>query len=162
MIELSEAVTTIEEPENLIVRMQHDWAEYSTGLYAAVPAKSNALTAILTGEYWWVFWLVHLGLGVILPGLLLLFGRGRPLATAGAGAFIAAMGLAAKLNLVIPALAQEELEGLAHAYAGPGLSFSYFPSAMEWLVWLWTLGLGGLVVLIGYQLFALANRPTAH
>ena len=136
-----------------------EWAEFSTGLYASVPAKSSAIMTILTGPYWWVFWILHLGVGVVLPALLLLFGRGNVLLTGLAGGLIAAMGLATKLNLVLPALAQEELEGLANAFTGPGLTFAYFPSTMEWLVWLGTLGLGGLVVLIGYRLFALA-RPT--
>jgi protein NrfD len=136
-----------------------EWAEYTTALYASVPAKTSAVMTILTGPYWWVFWGLHLGLGVVLPGLLLLFDRGNVLLTGIAGALIAAMGLATKLNLVLPALAQEELEGLAHAFTGPGLTFSYFPSTMEWLVWLGTLGLGGLIVLVGYRLFSLAT-PT--
>ena len=136
-----------------------EWAEYSTALYASVPAKSNAVMTILTGPFWWVFWALHLGLGVVLPALLLLFGRGNVLLTGLAGGLIAAMGLATKLNLVLPALTQEELEGLAHAFTGPGLVFTYWPSTMEWLVWLGTLGLGGLIVLVGYRLFSLA-RPT--
>jgi len=136
-----------------------EWAEYTTALYASVPAKTSAVMTILTGPYWWVFWGLHLGLGVVLPGLLLLFGRGNALLTGIAGALIAAMGLATKLNLVLPALAQEELDGLAHAFTGPGLTFSYFPSTMEWLVWLGTLGLGGLIVLVGHRLFSLAT-PT--
>lgn len=139
-----------------------EWAEFSTGLYAAVPAKSSTLTTILTGPYWWVFWIFHIGLGVVLPGLLLLFGQGKLLPTAAAGVLIALMGLATKLNLVVPALAQEELDGLAHAYSGPGLTFTYFPSPMEWLVWLWTLGLGGLVVLVGYIIFGLSNRAAVR
>ena len=143
----------------LAVLIVLEWAEYSTGLYASVPAKSSAIMTILTGPYWWVFWGLHLGLGVVLPGLLLLFGRGNVLLTGLAGALIAAMGLATKLNLVLPALAQEELEGLAHAFTGPGLIFAYFPSSMEWLVWVGTLGLGGLIVLVGYRLFAL-SKPT--
>lgn len=134
-----------------------EWAEYSTGLYAAVPAKSTTLMTILTGPFWWVFWILHIGLGIVVPGLLLLVGRKNVLWTAIAGALVASMGLATKLNLIVPALAQEELEGLAHAYTGPGLTFAYFPSLMEWLVWLGTLGMGGMIVLIGYQLFGLAQ-----
>ena len=137
-----------------------EWAEYSTGLYAAVPAKSATLWTILTGPYWWVFWGLHLGLGVVVPALLLLFNRGNVLLTGIAGALVASMGLATKLNLVIPALAQEELEGLAHAFSGPGLTFAYFPSLMEWLVWLGTLGLGGMIVLLGYWVFGLAKSTT--
>lgn len=139
-----------------------EWAEYSTGLYAAVPAKSSTLLTILTGPYWWVFWGLHLGLGIVVPALLLLFGRGQVFLTGVAGALVAGMGLATKLNLVIPALAQEELEGLAHAFSGPGLTFAYFPSLMEWLVWLGTLGLGGMIVLLGYWVFGLAKTTVVR
>jgi protein NrfD len=141
----------------LVTLVVLEWAEYSTGLYASVPAKSYTLQTIISGPYWWIFWGFHLGLGVVLPGLLLWFDKGQRLwLTALAGALIAVMGLASKLNLVVPALAQEELKGLADAFTGPGLTFTYFPSLMEWLVWGWTIALGGLVVLIGYRLFALS------
>jgi protein NrfD len=134
-----------------------EWAEFSTGLYAAIPAKSAALWTVLTGPYWWVFWIFHLGLGVALPAAILLLGRPTAALTATAGALIGAMGLASKLNLVIPALAQEELHGLEAAFSGPGLTFSYFPTSMEWLVWVWTIGLAALIVLVGYRLFALST-----
>jgi protein NrfD len=134
-----------------------EWAEFSTGLYAAVPAKQAALQSVLSGPYWWVFWIFHLALGVVVPALLLLFASGRPLPAALAGALIGSMGLASKLNLVLPSLTHEELSGLSAAFTGPGLTFSYFPTTMEWLVWLWTLALAGLIVLVGYRLFALAE-----
>jgi molybdopterin-containing oxidoreductase family membrane subunit len=142
----------------LAVLVVLEWAEFSTGLYAAVPAKSHTLQTILTGSYWWVFWIFHVALGIVLPAILLIVGRGKPLLTAIAAALIAAMGLASKLNLVVPALAREELEGLAHAYTGPGLLFDYFPTLMEWLVWVWALALGALIVLVGYYVFNLATQ----
>jgi molybdopterin-containing oxidoreductase family membrane subunit len=128
-----------------------EWAEFSTGLSASVPAKEDALQTILTGRFWWVFWILHLGLGVLLPGVLLLRGRSKVAWVGVAGALIAMMGIASKLNLVLPALAQEEIDGLQDAFHGPGLTTSYSPSAMEWLVWFGTLGLVGLIVLIGRQ-----------
>lgn len=133
-----------------------EWAEFSTGLFAAVPAKSQTLQTIVTGDYWWVFWIFHVGLGIVLPGLILLFGRMKPLSTAGAGLLIGGMGLASKLNLVIPALAQEELHGLSAAFTGPGLTFSYFPSTMEWLVLVWTVSLAVLIFLAGSSLLRIA------
>jgi protein NrfD len=129
-----------------------EWAEFSTGLLAGTPAKAEALRTILFGPFWWVFWFFHLLLGAVVPAVLLLFRRGSVVATGVAGALIAAMGIATKLNLVLPVLAQEELEGLAEAFTGPGLVFEYFPTVMEWLVWLGTLGLAGLIVLVGARL----------
>lgn len=133
----------------LAVLVVLEFAEFSTGLTASVPAKEDALRAILTGDFWWVFWGVHLGLGIAVPAALLLSRRASPMVVGVAGGLIAAMGIASKLNLVLPALAQEEIEGLGAAFSGPGLGYDYFPSAMEWMVWLGTLGLAGLIVLAG-------------
>jgi protein NrfD len=129
-----------------------EWSEFSTGLQAAVPAKEEALRAILFGDFWWVFWFLHIGLGIVVPALILLVGRWRPVAVGIAGALIAAMSLASKLNLVVPALAQEDIDGLTGAFTGPGLTNDYFPSAMEWLVLIGTVGLAALVVLVGRRL----------
>lgn len=131
-----------------------EWAEYSTALLAAVPAKEAAVQTILAGPYWWVFWFFHLGLGVILPGVLLLARPGHVVTTGLAGALIAAMGIAAKLNLVLAALSQEALEGITDAFTGPGLVTGYFPTTMEWLVWIGTLGLAGAIVLAGRRLLS--------
>jgi molybdopterin-containing oxidoreductase family membrane subunit len=131
-----------------------EWAEYSTALTAGVPAKAEVVQAILTGPYWWVFWVLHLGIGIIVPALILFSRPGNVKLTGVAGALIAAVGIAAKLNLVLSALTQESLEGITDAFTGPGLEATYFPSAMEWLVWIGTLGLAGLIVLGGRRMLA--------
>lgn len=129
-----------------------EWSEFSTGLRASVPAKEEALRAVIAGDFWWVFWFLHLGLGVALPAAILIVWRRRAVAVGVAAGLIAAMSIASKLNLVVPALAQEEIEGLAHAFTGPGLELGYFPSAMEWLVAVGTVGLAALIVLAGRRL----------
>ena len=134
-----------------------EWAEYSIGLYSAVPAEAESLRLVLFGEYWWVFWIVHLALGALVPLALLAF-RGRSLgAVATAGALIAITFLSVRLNIVIPGLAVEELEGLRRAFTGPGLTFDYFPSSMEWLFFVWTVSLAGLLFLIGYDLLPIVR-----
>ncbi len=135
----------------LLAQALFEWAEFSTGLYAGIPAKARALRTVLFGPFWWVFWIVHLGLGLVLPLLLLYFrGRDRGL-TVLAGALVVVTGLSTKLNLVIPALVQEELEGLSRAFSGPGLEFHYVPTAMEWLLFIWTVSLAALLFLVGYN-----------
>jgi molybdopterin-containing oxidoreductase family membrane subunit len=128
-----------------------EFSEYSTGLIAAVPAKEEALRTIIAGDFWWVFWFLHLGVGVVVPAVLLLRGRSKVMVVGIAGALIGSMAIASKLNLVLPALAQEEIKGLTEAFHGPGLATEYFPSVMEWMVWVGTLGLAGLIVLLGHR-----------
>ncbi len=135
-----------------------EWSEFSIGLYSAVPAEAESLRLVLFGQYWWVFWLVHLVLGALIPLALLLF-RGRSVpAVATAGALVATTFLAVRLNIVLPGLAVEELEGLQNAFTGPGLRFDYFPSNMEWLFFVWLVSVAGLLFLIGYSLLPIV-RP---
>jgi protein NrfD len=136
-----------------------EWAEYSIGLYSSLPAESDGLRLVLFGPYWWAFWGVHLLLGSLIPLLLLVFGGRSVVAVATAGALIAITFLSVRLNIVIPAQAIEELQGLRNAFTGPGLSFDYFPSLMEWLFFLWTVSLAGLVFLIGYNLLPIVRTP---
>ncbi len=134
-----------------------EWAEYSINLYTSIPSHAASLRLVLFGQYWWVFWIVHLLIGSVIPVLLLAFSGKNVTAVATAGALIAVTFISVRLNIVIPALAVEELEGLKHAFSGPGLSFNYFPSTAEWLFFIWTVSLAGLLFLIGYSLLPLVT-----
>lgn len=126
-----------------------EWAEVSIGLWSAFQAQSAALKLVLFGNFWWVFRFVHLSMGVVIPGLLLVF-KPRSIPAVGlAGALIAFSFITVRLNIVIPALALPELEGLKHAFTGPGLSFDYFPSAVEWLLFILTVVVAGLIFMVG-------------
>ncbi len=128
-----------------------EWAEYSTGLYAGIPAKITAIQSILFGSFWWVFWFIHLGLGIIVPILLLSFRPNNKGSVSLAALLVVLTALASKLNLVIPALAQEELNGLGAAFTGPGLSFTYLPTISEWELLIWTVSLAAIIFLLGNQ-----------
>ncbi len=126
-----------------------EYAEITISLWSAVPSETESIKLILFGHYWWVFWFVHLGLGVVVPGLMLIFGRNNPRSVAIAGFLIAFTFISVRLNIVIPGLAVPELEGLRHAFTGPGLTFDYFPSFMEWLVMCFTISISALIFLLG-------------
>ena len=134
-----------------------EWAEYSIGLYSSVPAEAESLRLVLFGPYWWAFWFIHLLLGAVVPLLLLIFARRSITAVATACALIALTFLAVRLNIVLPALAVEELVGLSTAFTGPGLTFTYYPSVMEWLFFIWTASVAGLGFLIGYALLPIVR-----
>lgn len=126
-------------------------SEYFTAFYANIPAKAESLQIVLFGPYWWVFWIAHIGLGLLLPLILLSGADKNPPALATAGALVALMAVTTKLNLVIPALTVPEFEGLRTAYVGPGLSLEYFPTSAEWLVAILTASFAALFFLAGYR-----------
>ncbi len=56
---------------------------------------------------------------------------------------------AARANILFPALTVPELEGLTTAFAGPHLSFDYFPSLLEWSVTFGIVGAATIAFLLG-------------
>jgi len=113
-----------------------EWADVSIAWtqHSQAAAGWAAWDLVLTGPRWWVFWLVHLGLGVLIPALLLLIWPRRIGAVGLAAGLIAVTFVSVRLNVVIPGLAVPQIEGLDEAYTGPGLTFSYTPTLQEWLV----------------------------
>ncbi|MCL5995291.1 MAG: polysulfide reductase NrfD, partial [Chloroflexi bacterium] len=47
-----------------------EWAEYSIGLWNPMLSEATSYRLVLFGPYGWVFWGVHIGLGIVVPGLL--------------------------------------------------------------------------------------------
>lgn len=138
-----------------------EWAEVSIGLWSSVPAESASLKLVLFGNFWWAFWFVHLGMGVVIPGVLLI-AKPRSMTAVGlAGALIAFSFITVRLNIVIPALAVPELEGLKHAFTGPGLAFDYFPSVMEWFLFFFTVAVAALVFMAGKSILPIIATHTA-
>lgn len=128
-------------------------------LYPGVPAQATALYLTLFGPFWWVYWIFHLGFGVVLPIILLLTQTQTARRIGIAAGLLIATFIAVPLNIVIPTqLAIETVEkGLIIAFQGPGLKAYYFPSISEWLVTLFALAFGFLVFLFGFTVLRL--RP---
>lgn len=134
-----------------------EWAEFSIGLWNSSPGESASLQLVLFGPYWWVFWIIHIGLGVIVPAFLLVVLRRKMWAVALAGALVAVTFLTVRLNIVVPGLAIPELPGLEAAFHGPGLTAQYFPSLSEWLLFVWAIGLAALIFLIGRRVLPIIH-----
>lgn len=111
-----------------------EWAEFSINLYSAIPAEAEAYRLVLFGPFWWAFWVVHIGLGAIVPLALLLpaANRRKPGLVGLAAALVAVTFLAVRVNIVVPGLALEELKGLESAYRDFRLHFDYVPNLWEW------------------------------
>ncbi len=135
-----------------------EWAEVTIGLWASIPAETESLKLVLFGHYWWVFWFVHVLFGILVPAYLLLFKGKSTTAAAWAGGLIAITFLSVRLNIVIPGLAVPELEGLRNAFTGPGLTFNYFPSVMEWGILIFTISIAALVFMLGKKYLPLYSR----
>jgi protein NrfD len=146
----------------LIVKGYYLWTDYSQVLYSGSPNARAAVDIVLSGRFGWAFWLLQLGLGMLVPfGILIKekFHINRTMAGLVGLFVLIGMGVA-RVNIVLPALAIPELEGLAAAFTGPHLGYDYFPSLMEWIVLIGVLGASTLAFLIGTDLLPIFPEKT--
>lgn len=115
-----------------------------------------ALELMLWGPYWWVFWIVHLFLGGLVPVVLLSsrWRKGWPLAAL----FVAVCFLSARLNILVPGQAVGELKGLQEAFADERLSYIYNATAMEYYVGLLCIAMGMAIFVIGRKINFAAHK----
>ncbi|NOZ50163.1 MAG: polysulfide reductase NrfD, partial [Chloroflexi bacterium] len=130
------------------------FAEYSIALYGAIPSDVIPLLKTMTGPFWYVFWIGQVGLGMVVPIVLLWWKRTRNnsfwVGIAGLSIVFAFVGV--RLNIVIPPLSVPELKGLIEAVPSPRMTTQYFPSAMEWFLTLGIVGFGMALYALGYAL----------
>ncbi|RMG06505.1 MAG: hypothetical protein D6731_25650 [Planctomycetota bacterium] len=134
-----------------------EWAEVSIPLWYGVGSEVGLWKEILFGHYGYVFWVFHLGLGVVVPLALLLKGQASRFATGLAGLLVATTFLAVRLNIVIPPQTEPHLRGLAEAYSDARLRFEYVPSLFEWAVVAAVVAAGMAVFWLGLRLLPLLN-----
>lgn len=126
------------------------WAEYSITWYSDIPSESRPLYQVLGGPYPWVFWVFQVGLGAVVPIFMLTF-RPKDVTWVGIASFlVAACFLATRLNIVIPGLIEPQLPGLDTAYTDSRLTYDYFPSAMEWLVFIFSVSFAAGLFMLGF------------
>ncbi len=129
----------------LLVKGYYLWTDVSQALYQNSSHGAEAINLVLFGPYGWAFWLLQIGLGMLLPLIVLTMSPGRNSFVTGLMGVCVLLGLAvARANIIFPALSLPELQGLGDAFQGPHLSFTYSPSLMEWAV---TAGIVGAVTI---------------
>ncbi len=134
---------------NLLV----EFAEFSVTHYAAVPAVLEAHRLMVFGPYWWVFWIIQIVLGLLIPAVLLVPRWGLKPFNFGLAGLLIAIGYAAtKQNIVLPGLAVPDFRALPSAFVHQRLSVIYFPSLMEWLLAIGVVAAGALLFLIAIEI----------
>ncbi|HET9481068.1 MAG TPA: NrfD/PsrC family molybdoenzyme membrane anchor subunit, partial [Candidatus Polarisedimenticolia bacterium] len=137
----------------LVLNIVIEFAEVSVTLYTGLPPVVEAYRLVMFGPYWWLFWIVQVGLGLVVPLVLLVSPAARRPAGLGLAGLLVAVGYAAsKQNLVLPGLAIPEFRTLPEAFVHPRLTVAYFPSATEWYVAIGIIGAAALAFVLAVEL----------
>ncbi len=145
----------------LFVEVLMEIAEFLVSLYGTAPAHFVPIHEQLYGPYWWVFWIIGLGLAVGVPMIVLATtGRRNPLAVGVVSLISAVAFLAIRWNIVLPGFALPELPGIENAIVEPHLNYLavYVPSWMEWLVSAFAVGVGLVLFSLGFGLLPLEGE----
>ena len=138
-----------------------EWSEISVPLWStwagSYGGHVESLRLALFGPYWWVFWIVHIGIGMLVPIAVLFFKRDSVKAIGLSSLIIALTFMTTRLNIVIPGLVVAELAGLEAAYFDKRLQFSYVPSFSEWLLVLFVVDVGILLFLLGTRFLPITS-----
>jgi molybdopterin-containing oxidoreductase family membrane subunit len=121
-----------------------------TGFQSGDTDTKLALNAILTGGNGTVFWTLHVGLGMVVPVILLL--RHTASASALASFCVMASFLATRWVFVIPPQSVPPLPGLDQAFIHERLALTYTPHLGEWLMVLFVFSLALLGFVLGPRL----------
>ncbi|HEX2916027.1 MAG TPA: NrfD/PsrC family molybdoenzyme membrane anchor subunit [Chloroflexia bacterium] len=133
-------------------------SEYLVAFRSGIPGHIEGLKMIMSGPYWWVFWVWQLGIGTLIPILLLVLPTRKDARWVSLSGLLIALGfIGVRLNIVIPGLAEEEIKGITQAVSTPRLTTQYFPSATEWLLTIGIVGLGLLLFGLGEMLLPKEN-----
>lgn len=126
-IEMMDGIATVLTTV-LLIDLGLMFYEFIVPLLAFQQHDTDVIRVITTGPMWWSFWIVQLGLGMLVPATILLTPRLR----ARAGAVAVAAGLVllgvvgVRFNIVIPPFIPGIMDGLPDGY--------YTPNALEWAV----------------------------
>ncbi|MEM4311765.1 MAG: NrfD/PsrC family molybdoenzyme membrane anchor subunit [Nitrososphaerales archaeon] len=134
-----------------------EWAEFSipwwAGISGALGVHRESALLVLTGPFWWVFWVVHILFGVLIPLALLTSKRSNSKLVGLAGLLISLTFMGVRLNSVIPGAITVELKGLEEAFQSNRLVYYYFPTLHEWLVLFFVVGVGLILMYVGVRFF---------
>jgi Ni/Fe-hydrogenase subunit HybB-like protein len=142
----------------LVVFLALEAMQFSVGYTTGIEAVVTSLNLIVMGPNWWVFWIVHLLIGSLIPLALLVF-RPRDVKSVALACFLIFITFAAvRVNFVLPDLAVYKLEGLEETFYHPRLRTEYVPNLNEWLVSVWVVSTGLIVFLLGTRFLPIVNQ----
>jgi protein NrfD len=136
----------------LAVNVLIEFSDYSVTHYVGAPAVVEAHRLMVFGLYWWVFWIVQLLIGLLIPVALLVSRWGFRSFNFGLAGLLIGIGYAGtKQNLVLPGLAVPDFRALPEAFVHDRLSVVYFPSLVEWFVAIGAIGAAALLFVLAIE-----------
>jgi protein NrfD len=116
---------------SIVVYLAFEFAVFSI-VFWNPGAHSPNVVFLLVGDYWQVFWILHVLLGSLIPLILLCSGSKAGLSLS---ALLILLGFAAaRMSILVPGQVAGQIPGLQQAFQDARLTYSYHPGSTEYLV----------------------------
>lgn len=121
--------------------------------YGGTPDNLSAVEYIMGGQHWYAFWFIQIGLGVIVPIIILAMLLWKPALAKkpiwgfSAGLLVILGTAVARLNFIVPAQIAARIDFTTSPFSGDRFTGSYVPSLPEWAL---SIGITAAVVLFFY------------
>ncbi|KKM11408.1 molybdopterin oxidoreductase [Clostridiales bacterium PH28_bin88] len=126
----------------LAMDLMLEFYEFLIGAYRLEAAEWVTLASLFSGRYAWSFWGIQMGLGALVPVMILVRGSKNSAGTLNLAALLVLVGiLAVRFHIVLPPLALPQLPGLPWGH--------YSPTWVEWVSSTGLVALGMLMYLLG-------------
>lgn len=137
----------------LFIDLLLQFYDYLVGVYSLSSESLQAMAIQMGGPYSWSFWGVQMGLGALIPILLILYKKtGTNINWILTAAILVVIGIiGVRFNIVVPSQIMPVFEGMP---AG-----NYFPTFNEWMVSVGIGAIGLLMFTIGDKLLPLEDIP---
>lgn len=134
----------------LIAYLVFEFAEISIEVWS--PGRASVpVQFLVTGGYWWVFWILQLAIGAGVPLLLYVFSENKKAWAVGT-LFLMFGFVAARMGILVPGQIEEQIHGLEQAFQDMRLVYSYHPTLTEYLVGAFLVAMGMAVFYVGLRL----------
>jgi Ni/Fe-hydrogenase subunit HybB-like protein len=141
----------------LVVFLFLEAMQFFVGYQTGTEAIVTSLNLMVSGPHWWVFWIVHVIIGSLIP-LILLISRPENIKSVIWASFLIFITFAAvRYNFVLPDLAVYKLEGLEQTYFHTRLRTDYVPNLNEWKVSIFIISSGLILFLLGTRFLPIAQ-----
>ena len=120
------------------------FADTFTTSYTAIPSGASTDNLVLVGPYKWIFWIVEVALGLVIPVFLVASSKtNKALGWLGLAGLLVVIGMfGARLTLVIPPQITPLFDMQLGAYNHIRYAYGYAPSSSDLLVMLGVFALG--------------------
>ena len=124
-------------------------------LYGGMPSHAEGWMGILFGPRWWIFWLIQVGLGAVVPALLVAFARNSIAGLGLAGLFVLLGIFGVRWNIVVPPQIPPQFPTLPDSYHHARFEIGYLPSLNEWMISLGVIAMGILAFIAAVRILPL-------